>query len=336
MKILIVTQKLDKQDPILGFFHSWVAMFAEHCEQVVVICLYKGMVQLPKNVIIETLGKEKRVSRITYIAKLFYYSLRHKHSYDHVFVHMNQIYILLMGCVWRMLKKTIGLWYVHRQRSISLRLASILAHRIFTVTPDTFPYRIKKVTTVGHGIDISLFAPQVISKAKGRILTVGRISQIKSLDVLIRQLKYWPDKTLRIVGVPITLEDVQYMSSLEELIRNEKVEHRVEFAGSRIGSSLVAEYNSAECFINLSNTGGIDKAVLESVACEVPTITTNKAFNQPDFKHIFYANDLKNGTILSSIINDPQILQQGRQVVCDKHSLQGLIPRIIQIYEKTI
>lgn len=334
MRFLIITQKLDKNDPILGFFHAWIEMFAQHCEQIIVICLHKGSVQLPDNVIVETLGKERGFSRIRYIARFVYYSLYYRKSYDCVFVHMNQIYILLMGCIWRMLNKQIGLWYVHKQRSLSLRIATFLTDIVFTVTPDTFPYRIKKVRAIGHGIDTSLFNPQSITKIKGRILTVGRISKIKSIDVLVNQLKYWPDKTLRVVGVPVTAEDSQYMSFLRDLIVKEKIEQRVEFAGSCVGDDLVREYNSAEAFINLSNTGGIDKAVLEALACEVPTITTNKAFSQEDFKHFFYADDLKNGTILKSVITDHEILKRGRQIVCEKHSLQGLIPRIIKIYEK--
>jgi len=39
MKILILTQKIDKNDDILGFFHGWVAEFAQHCEKVTVIAL---------------------------------------------------------------------------------------------------------------------------------------------------------------------------------------------------------------------------------------------------------------------------------------------------------
>ena len=32
MKLLIITQKVDSADPILGFFHQWVEEFAKHCE----------------------------------------------------------------------------------------------------------------------------------------------------------------------------------------------------------------------------------------------------------------------------------------------------------------
>ena len=59
MKILICTQKVDLNDDILGFFHSWIAEFAKQCEKVTVICLYKGEYDLPGNVKVLSLGKEK-------------------------------------------------------------------------------------------------------------------------------------------------------------------------------------------------------------------------------------------------------------------------------------
>ena len=32
MNLLLITQKIDKDDPILGFFHRWVEEFAKHFE----------------------------------------------------------------------------------------------------------------------------------------------------------------------------------------------------------------------------------------------------------------------------------------------------------------
>lgn len=35
MRLLIITQKVDENDAILGFFHGWIAEFAKHCEQLI-------------------------------------------------------------------------------------------------------------------------------------------------------------------------------------------------------------------------------------------------------------------------------------------------------------
>ena len=47
MKLLIITQKVNKIDPILGFFHGWIIEFAKHFESITVICLEKGEYNLP-------------------------------------------------------------------------------------------------------------------------------------------------------------------------------------------------------------------------------------------------------------------------------------------------
>ena len=59
MKLLIITQKVDINDPVLGFFHRWLEEFAKHYEFVTVICLEKGEHRLPENVKVLSLGKEK-------------------------------------------------------------------------------------------------------------------------------------------------------------------------------------------------------------------------------------------------------------------------------------
>jgi len=59
MKLLIITQTLDKNDPLLGFFHEWIRKFTEHFEEIIVICLQKGEYDFPGNVKVLSLGKEQ-------------------------------------------------------------------------------------------------------------------------------------------------------------------------------------------------------------------------------------------------------------------------------------
>ncbi|MBU0750314.1 hypothetical protein KKH15_02235, partial [Patescibacteria group bacterium] len=60
MKLLVVTQIVDTSDPALGFFHEWLVEFAHNCSEVIVICLKRGECNLPKNVRVFSLGKEKK------------------------------------------------------------------------------------------------------------------------------------------------------------------------------------------------------------------------------------------------------------------------------------
>ena len=117
MKLLIITQKVDKSDDLLGFMHSWILEFAKHCQMVTVICLYKGNFDLPSNVKVFSLGKEKGVSRVRYMLNFFRYIISERNNYDSVFVHMNQVYVVLGGFFWKLMRKKISL----RERRVSAR-----------------------------------------------------------------------------------------------------------------------------------------------------------------------------------------------------------------------
>ena len=95
MKLLILTQKIDKDDSLLGFFHSWVEEFAKHAESITIIALGVGEHRLPANVRVFSLGKEKGKSRLHYLMNFFRIILRERHNYERVFVHMNEEYVLL-------------------------------------------------------------------------------------------------------------------------------------------------------------------------------------------------------------------------------------------------
>jgi hypothetical protein len=62
-KLLILTQKVDKDDGVLGFFHAWIAALAVRFDGITVICLEKGACELPGNVTVLSLGKESGASR---------------------------------------------------------------------------------------------------------------------------------------------------------------------------------------------------------------------------------------------------------------------------------
>ena len=125
-RLLILTQKIDRNDPILGFFHRWVEEFAKHCESVIVVCLQKGEYDLPKNVRVLSIGKEEGGSRmrkiVRYIVRFYRYIWHERENYDAVFVHMNPIYVCLAGPWWRLTGRKIALW-----RSVSISPPYVIA-----------------------------------------------------------------------------------------------------------------------------------------------------------------------------------------------------------------
>ena len=144
LRLLITTQAVDLDDPVLGFFHRWVEELARHCEHISVICLKEGRHSLPANVTVYSLGKsaqgrpasgwERFWLRIHYTFRFYRYIWSLRRDYDAVFVHMNPEYIVLGGVFWRLLGKRIGLWYVHKSVTLRLRIAVFFAHAAFTAS----------------------------------------------------------------------------------------------------------------------------------------------------------------------------------------------------------
>jgi len=345
MKLLIITQKVDKNDPILGFFHRWIIEFAKYCEQVIVICLQKGEYDLPSNVRIISLGKEKGVSKIKYIYNFYRYIWQERKNYDSVFVHMNPEYLVLAGFWWRLTGKKIALWYTHRQVNLRLRIAEKFAQIIFTAADKSFGLQSSKVEVIGHGIEVESFkcVKNQSNSQELIILHVGRITRIKNCDTLIRvgnELIGKINRPIKIwfVGETVTKEDILYRQELDTLIKDLGMEDVVEFKGSVSQEKIKDYYCQSDISVNLTPTGGIDKAVLESMASGIPVFSSNQSFVPYFDKYqkelLFKEKDyLGLSEKIDNLLIKPEYLSvvgeylQGQ--VLDKSSLQKLIPLII-------
>src|SRR3989338_6152195 len=111
--VLVLTQKMNREDPILGFFHGWMIELAKHADEVTIICLEKGFCRLPGNVRVLSLGKERGVRRAGFIKNFIKAIWQDRKNYQSVFVHMNPEYVLLGGLLWRLSGKRVLLLYNH-------------------------------------------------------------------------------------------------------------------------------------------------------------------------------------------------------------------------------
>jgi len=284
MKLLIITQKVDKNDPVLGFFHRWIEEFSKRFESVLVIALGVGEYSLPENVRVLSLGKESGASRLKYLWRFYNYIWRERKNYDSVFVHMNQEYVLLAGDMWRALGKRVYLWYVHREVTWKLWLAEKFVNGIFTSTPESFRLNSHKVSYLGHGIDTEVFSPFSWNKNSRTLVTVGRVTPIKRLEILLEALsilnKDGRDWTLRVVGGAVTEVDKKYEFDLKKRALDLGVEDNVEWLGPLSSIKVAQEFRGAFASVNLAPTGGMDKVVLESWSSGCPALVCNEAFRE--------------------------------------------------------
>ena len=219
MNLLIITQKVDKNDPILGFFHNWVLKLSEKFEEISVICLEKGECDLPKNVKVFSLGKENGRNKIKYVLNFFQFAFLSGLKYDSVLVHMNQEYVLLGGLLWKFLGKKVFLWRNHPQGSIFTKLAILLSCRVFYTSNYSYTARFKKGLMMPVGIDTDLFRYRDgASVAPNSILSIGRISPIKNIDRIIdaaiKIRNGGVQFKLDIMGSPVNPEDRKYLEKL--------------------------------------------------------------------------------------------------------------------------
>ena len=352
MKLLVCTQKVDINDDVLGFMHGWIAEFAKQCEQVTVICLYKGEYNLPENVKVLSLGKEKILNgymvKLLYGYKFYKYIIQERKNYDSVFVHMNQVYILLGWKFWKLWRKRIALWYAHGSTNLSLRLAVKLSDIVFTSTRSGCRLKSKKIKIIGQGIDIDKFKVEsykVKSSNKFKIITVGRISPSKDYKTLIKAVEILCGNAamarlqIDIIGDIGLLEQQAYLDELKKLVKEKGLDEQINFIGPVPNKDIVSHLQLADLFVNMSQTGSLDKTMVEAMACGLPVLTCNEAMAEVlgDYKdklmyplrdHEKLAQKIKEFMEMD-LEKKEKLCLALREMVVEKHSLKSLVKQLI-------
>jgi glycosyltransferase involved in cell wall biosynthesis len=333
MKLLIVTQVVDTEHPILAFFHRWIEEFAKHCEHVHVICLEEGVHSLPANVSVHSLGKEIGRGRLGILLQFYRLIWNLRKDYDSVFVHMNQIYVILGAPFWRTFGKKVGLWYAHGSTPRTLVWAEKMTDIVFTASEDSFKVLSKKVLVPGHGIDTKHFTPLDLAK-KRDLITVGRITLSKNLTALIEiveELQKIQLVTLSIVGVAVTEIEKQHDAELKKLISEKGLGNVVEFVGKVSQKDLPKVLGEAKVFVTTAQNGSLDKAMLEAMACGLPVVSmapgsVSLPFGdaQTTTKEAFFEQVKK--VLESGVFEKPEYVEYVRK----EHSIKSLTPKITQ------
>ena len=345
MRLLFITQKIDRSDDLLGVYHEWVRELANHVKQVHVVCLYLGEYNLPSNVTVYSLGKEAGRSRLKYLGRFFSYLWRRRGEYDKVFVHMNPEYIVLAGWWWKLTGKEITFWYAHYLKTWRLVIASWFADQILTSVHQAFPFPSSKVKAVGQGIDVDRFylAPRVRPGQPVKLLFVGRISPVKDLLTLVEaarelKLKQIPF-TLSIVGEPGE-KDRQYFDQVKLKISQAGINDRVIWLGKRPNNQMPEIYQAHDLYVNLTRTGSFDKTILEAMACGAPILTANRVFcdllpGSWHNDHVFLKGESRNlaDKIVHWLGREPLFWSQRgealREIVVKNHNLKQLITKLV-------
>lgn len=139
---------------------------------------------------------------------------------------------------------------------------------------------------VPNGIDLSDFSdlpdreklrmryPQL--KDKQTILFLGRLNQIKGLDILIKAYaliaEERQDTHLLIVGN--TAE--RYTKKVNKWIRQYGIDERVSFAGMLAGQEKIEAYAGSDIFVLPSYSENFGMSAVEAMACGLPVVISNR------------------------------------------------------------
>ncbi len=329
MKLLITTQAIDKNNPILGFFHRWVEEFAKHFEHIHVICLYEGEHSLPANVTVYSLGKETGENRIKYIWRFYRILQKLSGSYEAVFSHMNPHYIVLAGLYWKIKRIPFYFWRNHARMNWMTWVSAPLAKYVFYTSPFACTARYRHAIQMPVGVDTDFFIPNSVSvtnDTKIKILSLGRISPVKKLEFLVDAEKLLPSNyEIHIYG-DSPVQDREYEKGLKSRASN-----NIFFHGSIKNTDAPHAYQTHDIFVNLTPNGSMDKTVLEAISCGVITLIANESFLDVIPKELYLSK--VSGESLAERIQyictrDKNSLdyvrQTSRKYVIEKHSLAEL------------
>ncbi len=347
MHLLIVTQKVDREDENLGAFYYWFERLAKDASEVTIIASYVGKIDFPSHVHVYSMGKEKNAGQFLRIKRFFEFFSYHYAKCDAVFFHQIPEFVIAAAPFLISLKKRSVLWYAHKSVTLRLKLAERLVDFIATSSAEGFRLPSKKVIYTGQAINTELFKPREKREPSGeydrlRLITVGRISPIKNYEQIIHACALakglWPENwSFTIVGGPILPRDHTYLESLKRLVSEKDMGDHITFRGSVGYSRIPVLLQDHDIFVNVSGTGSLDKAVFEAMACGLTVLTANEAYRTilPDAYFLDHTNPEFIAERIKQVSAEDRPNVMLRQIVLDRHSLDTTVGSIVSLLRDT-
>ncbi len=283
MKLLVLTQVLDRQNGVLGFFNRWIAELASHCEAVRVVALEVGDTSdLPDNVDWVEIGRRGVVGRYLRYRSTLASSLG-KDGFDTVLAHMVPRYALVAAGPAKRSGARLFLWYTHKGVDARLRKAVTLVEKTFSASDESLRVETPTRVITGHGIDTDHFDLEPSDQTgTTRILSVGRLTPAKDPMTVIRAVgllrEAGRDVVLDWVGGGLTGSDVGFADEVRALIAELGLEDAVDLMGEVPYAQVDERFRACDFLVNASFTGSVDKVVLEAMAARRPALSCNDSF----------------------------------------------------------
>ncbi len=141
---------------------------------------------------------------------------------------------------------------------------------------DVAKFGAKNVKMIYDGVDATLFHPTVAKAKVNRVLFIGNLVPVKSVDLLIQAMAG--------VGAKLTvIGDGPLRKALQSDAASWNVD--VEFLGSIPQADLPKHYRAADLFVLPSRSEGVPNVLLEASACGVPWVASDVG-GIPEIAHL--------------------------------------------------
>jgi glycosyltransferase involved in cell wall biosynthesis len=336
-KILLICQKVDEKSDVMSPFLQWILEFNRQVKQVTVITQYEGKHSLPKEIKVLSLGAEKGYSKVRQVARYKKLIVQERKNYDYVWSHMIPHYFVVGAPIFKIFGKKMYLWYTHKSVSQTLRIAHALVDGVFTGSESSFRMKSNKVLVTGQGVNTDLFLPpkKKRNSKTTRMVTASRLSPIKNIHLMIEAVHKLNNEDLvfDIYGSPATKENEKYLQELKALIKKYKLEKKVSLKGPVSNTELPKLYLNYDLFINLSDTGSMDRAIPEAMACDMKILCSNVAVKDQLRKENFVRTEVSEIVKkLNFLIHKEQ--KSYRDLAIKQHSLKRLVKLMISVMDK--
>ena len=350
LRLLMITQELATDSSNLGFAHLWAQELAPLVEQLHVIATATGAVDLPRNVAVHGLGKERGRGRASRRPLLLARCLQliGGGRVDGVLAHMVPAYAIAAAptCIARRIP--LVLWYASHGRTRALRVGVRLASATITSAPESYPLRSPGAFILGQGIDTARLADAPIRSAlpvRPVIGVAGRITPLKGLSTVIDAVAQLRDDgvpvELRVAGEPFYPSDHAYLAGIHEHVRQAELTEHVTFLGGLPSTNMPEFYAGLDAFVAWRSGTSLDKTGLEALAAGTLLVTNNVAYRATlgafagDFlvpsSPAALTDGLRRALALHPSLRTAAIGQL-RQTVVDGHGASRLAGRLVEVF----
>jgi glycosyltransferase involved in cell wall biosynthesis len=244
------------------------------------------------------------------------------------------------------------------KHELAYRLVNHISDRVLAVSEEVKRFCIdtdrvdpEKISVVYNGVDLRHIAAEEPQSnlsvnaewadASHIVTCVANIRRIKGIDVLVRAAqrvcRELPNATFLIAG---TAYEGDYSQEITEMIRAAGLEKNIKLLGFVGDPVLLLKRSHAFCL--LSHSEGFSNALLEAMACGVPSVVTRVGGN-PEAIHdgengflVPVGDDALAAERLLFLLRNPdraiQIGQAGRTSAQTRFSAETMINKLISLY----